>query len=400
MRYYTSSFNIDRPTTALFQPALIRRQPSIVEIGDPWGRYGSGIGLGSMAAFSGMGEFYERRHFFTEVPSHRLGLLQETLSKKECSTFLKAFEQTLTPSVDSDSLNTHLFRKTRVKRLKDFSECEIPTVCLSISPAGLHMDNYIFPVRDTCGCSFHWNLEKAIFGALRESIERQFLLRYWLTGISTKKLDISEYSAHLNHSNSSSLLHALKSEGELTALDITDSRFPGRCVIVVYGKNDVLSSVQYCTGMAYSHTTESALEKAVYELWQTFRYIRNFCFSDAIPKDIKDPYLRHFLSCNSYSTYLEMTNSTSSSLENSAPSTTPLTLTTLKAAISDTNIDGYLYITPTKISKNPHFFCKYISPHSFMHMNNSANLNLKNSYSQSFLHMIIKSHLSTMVPFP
>lgn len=361
MRYATRSFNIDQPSTALLQPALLRHQPNVVEIGDYWGRYGSGIGLGNSAGLAGLGEYYERRHFFSEVSSHRTALLHETLEPREMLDFSAAFQQTMVTSEEPEALAKHCFNKTAVKRLSDFSDCEIPTVCLSISPHKLEADNNFHPVRDTCGCSFHWNLEQSIFGALRESIERQFLLRFWLTKQCESELNLSNYRSRMKHSGALPLLDALESAGNVFALDITDQRFPGKCVIVLYGTDNPKHFVHYCAGMAYSHSTVSALEKAIYELWQTFRFIRNFHSSKGKMEMIKDPYLHHFLKINDYSTYLETKDIVPLQAVQEPPEIKPLTTSTLITAIQQADISGFLYIKPTKISRTPYFFCKYVS---------------------------------------
>lgn len=400
MRYFTHSFNVNQPTTALFQPSLLRDNPDIVEIGDFWGRCGAGIGSGTFAGLSGLGEYYERRHFFSEVASHRKAVLEDTLEDHETSFFKSALLQTMVTSKNSASLMAHDFQKTTVIRLKDFSPCEIPTVCLSISPANLDPDNQFHPVRDTCGCSFHWNLENAIFGALKESIERQFLLRFWLTAEPAKKLDLANCISILEKSGCLTLFNALTSFGDITALEITDLGFPGTCIIVIYGSDVPEHQVHYCAGMAYSDSLEKALEKAVYELWQTFRFIKKFhLFNNEISK-IKDPYLRHFLSCNKYSTYLEIVDMSPKAISQAERKAALLNIHTLREAVLQADLDGYLYILPTRVSQRTHFFCKYISPKTFMHMNNASFNNIINNYSKRFRSKINTTRQQTMVPFP
>jgi len=400
MRYFTRSFNIDQPTTALFQPALLRHHPHVVEIGDFWGRYGSGIGLGNSAALSSLGEYYERRHFFSEVSSHRKSLLSDTLEDQETTNFTRAFQQTMLSSKTPDSLYSHMFHKTSVKRLSDFSNCEIPTVCISISPTNLGNDNRFHPVRDTCGCSFHWNLENAILGAIKESIERQFLLKFWLTKKCNHELNLPDYHSRLPLSGALPILQALASSGSVTALDISDENFPGKCIIVLYGASAPEHHVHYCAGMAYGDSQEAALEKSIYELWQTFRFIRNFHTFNNDIESIKDPYLRHFLNINNHSTYLNIANNLITSDTKSQTPTKPINTNTLVSAIKQSGISGYIYIKPTKISRRTYFFCKYVSPTAFMHMNNSSHLNIQNKYSDNFIHQIDETRQSSMVPFP
>ena len=186
----------------------------------------------------------------------------------------------------------------------------------------------------------------------------------------------------------------------MTALDISDGNFPGKCIIVLYGTSTPEHFVHYCAGMAYSDSEETALEKSIYELWQTFRFIRNFhTFNNDINK-IKDPYLRHFLNINTYTTYVDIAKNLITSETNSRLPAKPINSNTLINSIKQADISGYIYIKPTKTAKRPYFFCKYISPKAFMHMNNSSHLNIKNKYSENFIHQIDKARQNAMVPFP
>ncbi len=64
------------------------------------------------------------------------------------------------------------------------------------------------------------------------------------------------------------------------------------------------------------------------------------------------------------------------------------------------NIDGYFYVNSTDISGELYFFCKFVSPDMFLHMNNSEGINLVNKYSRSFTGEIIDLRRRVMVPFP
>ncbi|QIM56522.1 hypothetical protein [Pseudomonas veronii] len=77
--------------------------------------------------------------------------------------------------------------------------------------------------------------------------------------------------------------------------DISDARFPGVCILVVYGQSKENHHVNYCAGMSYSATLSDALEKSILELWQTYRFMDLFKSVDSDEKRIEDYYLRYFL---------------------------------------------------------------------------------------------------------
>lgn len=242
----------------------------------------------------------------------------------------------------------------------------------------------------------------AILAAIKETLERLILLRCWLTKTCTKAISLAEATSALSTRPSKKLLKALSNAGDITLLDLTDKRFPGRCVLACYGDDSATTKpVRFCAGMSYASDLESALEKSLIELWQTFRYMHSFFSAAKDINTVENSYLRHFLSCNRYSTYSAMTSVTSASAQygnehDQKNFDTGTLMRTLKAL----KFDGYLYVTTTACAKRTIYFCKYTSPNLFLHMNNSSHFKLDNRYSQDFQHQLISERLSTMVPFP
>ncbi|UVJ42289.1 YcaO-like family protein [Pseudomonas sp. LS1212] len=396
-------FNIETsafyPGSLSYQPSAMTGLPNSIEIGNYWSIHGSGIGDGTTAQTTALGEFFERRHFYMEVTADSSSTLSDALCKEESNDFIAAFTQTSTEALSENSLVTHAFNMSTVVRTKDFSTCLIPTVCLSLSFFENTMDNSIYPARDTCGCSFHSSAEQAIFGAIKESLERQFLTRFWITGNCSRIIDNSIGSDWLSHSTERHLFKALCCAGEVTIIDITDENFPGTCLLLVYGCSDQMRNVQYCAGMSYNNSPQSALEKALLELWQTYRFIDRFRETSSTLKDIDDPYLIHFLKCNEFKTYKNII-ATNESLHSPPPEKHEFNASTLINEIRNKELNGYLYLRPLKIMGQFFYFCKFTSPNLFMHMNNSSNINLSNRYSKAFSESFIPNRLTTMVPFP
>lgn len=398
MNFYNE---IHSPTTSDFErlrPSAVRHLPHSVECGSRWQTYGSSSGWSSAVYACAVGEQFERKHFYLDIPTHDKNLLEVGLSNRENREFVEAFSQTTNDSLHLD-ISSHHFSRTRVFRVSDLTQCLIPTICISIAQLGNSPDNQFYPMRDTCGCSSHTTLDKAILGALKESLERQFLLRYWLTKICKKKISIRHARELLTHSPSLALFNLLAKTGDVALLDITDHRFPGTCLLFCYGYGGSNSSnVRYCAGMAYASTPQISLEKSVCELWQTYRHMNSLSPDDPAPAD---PYLKHFLSCNTYDTFKEMSTPT-----DYYSSATPVSrncrfnIQTLTTAIKNLSLNGYLYISSTPTTNKHIYFCKYLSPNMFLHMNNAQHFNIANRFSKSFFSDIKHSQTLTMVPFP
>ncbi|BCX67474.1 YcaO-like family protein [Pseudomonas izuensis] len=387
------------PGALICQPACLLSFPSSVEVEDSWLNGGSGIGNGSSSIKSALGEYFERRHFYMEVKSDTVGDINFSLRAEEADQFLYAFSQTNDSNLTSAQLSSHLFNLTKVYRTSDFSSCYIPTACISLNYRGIESENVIYPLRDTCGCSFHWSFEKAAFGAIKESLERQFLTKFWMTKKCSGLISDNDTKAALDGSRAKALYDALSKSGELAVIDISDPGYPGVCLLTVYGQENKKRHVQYCAGMSYAGTLSDSLEKSIYELWQTYRFVDLFKAIESDEDEVEDPYLSYFLSCNTYETFKEVT-SIEVGQGATQKSILDFSLTGLLLKLEEQGVDGYLYVNTVTINDSLYYFCKFVSPDLFLHMNNSKNINISNKYSESFIGQILTDRKNTMVPFP
>ena len=397
MNNYREIHHPTEPDFQFIQPNAVNHFPHSFEEGSRWDTYGSSSGWTSAISKPAHGEYLERKHFYLDIPVHDTNDLNSYLSEQEANEFIKAFIQTtISPT---PQLENHKFNLTNTIRISDFTECKIPTICISLSPTTNTLDNPIYPLRDTCGCCAHTTLEKAIYGALIEAYERQFLLKFWLTKKYTEKITLADAGQALLQSPSHQLFHSLSNCGELSIFNISDTRFPGFCAILCYGnETGSISGVHYCSGMAYAQDITKTLEKATIELWQTYRFMHSFIARNKQITDLSDPYLRHFLECNNYETYIQILSSTAWTIHESNPAL--LTTKSLITTIRSLKLDGYLYINTTPHKNSRIYFCKYVSPHTFLHMNTSANINTQNRYSEHFSESTDMKQLLKMVPFP
>jgi len=387
------------PTHIVYQPSCLTHMPPCVEINDVWGNGGSGIGQGSRAMATALGEYFERRHFYMEIIPDASGRLDESLTKKEAQKFYDAFAQTCRAGLKTTNSRKHRFNLTKVYRTSDFSCCYIPSALLSLGDHLIENDSQFYPLRDTCGCSFHRSPELAIFGSLKEQLERQFLIKFWLTKSCKKIFAQSEVFDALQKSTALLIYRSLIQSGEITIIDISDQAYPGLCVITVYGNSNKAMAVRYCAGMAYAATIEEALEKSILELWQTFRFMQTFAVTSNNIEEIHDSYLRYFISCNEYETYKNITTTTEK-INTPRVQSTGFATETLIRALNANGFTGYLYAKPIIIEDATYYAAKYVSPDLFLHMNSSKHINFINSYSESFLKDVCPDRKNVMVPFP
>ncbi|WP_409488636.1 YcaO-like family protein [Pseudomonas promysalinigenes] len=384
----------------LLRPSAVTDLPHSVECGSRWQTYGSSSGWSSEVIARARGEYFERKHFYLDIPVNDTNKLANGLSTEEVHEFTDAFTQTSVYGSDT-RFHLHLFDRTAVYRITDFTTCKVPTACLSITECRNNADNNYYPMRDTCGCSAHLKIENALIGAIKESLERQFLLRFWLTLKFKKNLSYEAAYTLLESRPSSTLFRELARSGDLLILDLTDDRFPGTCILLCYGNMHPKAKVQYCAGMAYTDTANNALEKAVLELWQTFRYMQAIDNDEQLANEPQDPYLKHFLACNSYETFQEIAKATAyESSESFTTNHRAFDCHSLLNTLRRLDLNGYIYIAQQNCTRTKFYFCKYFSPNLFLHMNNAHHFNLKNKYSSQFLDHIIQHQLSKMVPFP
>jgi ribosomal protein S12 methylthiotransferase accessory factor YcaO len=400
MKIINSMQKPDLPGTLLLQPAGLLALPNAAEVSDVLSVNGSGVGGGSNSIKTALGEYFERRHFYREILSKKKGVLGEFLTDTEVASFTGAFRQTASSRISIEALEAHRFTLSQVVRTLDFSTCFIPTICISLSSHGLQNDNFIYPRRDTCGCSFHWRADFAFLGAVKEYLERQFLLKFWLTKRCRSRVCLIRIAELLVHGNVKHLYDLLAASGEIAVFDISDSTFPGVCILVVYGRSKDRHHVKYCAGMSYAPSMAEALVKSILELWQTYRFINLFESTDADPNKVEDDYLRYFLECNSYETYQEVSDVLVSGGDKEERGAVDFTLLTLLSVLNDQGVAGYLYSRQSKVNGVAGVFCKYVSPDLFLHMDSSQNINGVNKYSKRFAAEILPSRMGKMVPFP
>ncbi|MFS0828159.1 YcaO-like family protein [Pseudomonas phoenicis] len=384
------------PDFSFLQSSALCTYPHSVESGSRWDTYGSSSGWGSNLWFSALGEYVERKHFYLEVLPDFCARLGEVLRAAEVVDLVNAFVQTSTHATRFRIMDA-MFSMTAVCRMEDYSACHIPTALLSLTPTVQTMGDEFYPVRDTCGCSAHTTVQAAIYGAIKESMERQFLLRFWLTRKFNVNVGESEALALTQGCSEGHLYRQLSQCGDLQILDISDPDFPGTCFFLCYGSSVGVNGVYYCAGMSYAESRSEALRKSLVELWQTYRFMYSFNANRRSLSELKDPYLVHFFNCNKYETFEAIQGFAS---RDYVPDSGRLNVGGLIDSMRSNALGGYIYLRQIGFGVEKKFVCKFTAPRIFLHMNNAMGSNLKNDYSSRFWNEVDKNQLNNMVPFP
>lgn len=386
------------PRHVWLQPSHIRGLPHTIVSTNSDHFAGSGVGFGIDALDTSVGEFLERHHFYRDVEQSSTAKLSAVLHPREAHEFIDALTKTCGRRYSRNFLEEHIFSMVPAFRMKDLTPCQIPRACVTLDYGHGGIDDDIYPNRDTCGCSFHLNAEQALFGSIKEYVERQLLLKCWLTNTCNRVLETSEILNTLSAHRARHLFSYYTSLGKLKILDISDPQFPGSCILVLYGNPSDDHPVKYCAGMGFAQSLASSLEKALIELWQTFRFMSNFLSSGRSADQIKDGYLKYFISCNTFSTYVRW-----ASTENTGSASTnnkTFCLSEFIDSLNRTGANGYFYISVRRRLNKNYVFSKFISPCFFLHMNNAHGCNLDNHFSRNFKNNVCPYRLNSMVPFP
>jgi len=383
------------PAIMVMSPKLNRNMPAFSQVWD-YERITPASAAGeTLKSIQGaIGEYFERRHFFNEIVAGDKKTLYEMMTLPAADAFTEAFVQT--SSQVEEAVRNHRFKTTRAFNLFSLEKQEIPAVIIALDNITAADDLIFYPDRDTCGCSFHGNLNDSMEGALCEFMERQSLLLYWLQGKANTEIS-GEIITGINYLDE--ILSSLRSEGTIRIFDITLPGAPGHAVLTLYGTTNKDSQVKYSTGLSYAGSLKKALCKSVTELWQSYICMHNFFIGGYTDDDIIDSYQRHFMSCNKYESFTDLCENTTlrkpgrvSPLENHSLESD------LLSHLEKISRNIFVYYARERVSDNLVWYTKIVSPDFFLHMNGSGAINFNNK-----LYSVgngIKQRESKMVPFP
>lgn len=358
----------------------------------------SAVGTTLEAICGTIGEFLERRHFFNEVIPDKLLTLSDMVPIEAEDAYSAALMQTAQEKL-RPSIRSHQFSCNQVFNLFSHAQVYAPSVFISLSNYDFSEDIGFLPSRDTTGCAAHLRLDAALDGALKELIERQSLLRYWITKQVQQELITMENVKYLKR-DVQELIKNLQKSGSLKIYDITIPGFPGYAVISLYGADDS-HIVQYCTGLSYSYSAVSAIEKSILELWQSYAFLYYFKVGGYDIEDISDNYQRHFWLSNKQETFILMTKEKPlrEVLLTDFLARPEATRHELESHLKTITKNIFCYARSESLKDILIWYVRIFSPDLFIHMDFSSPINQENSIS-SECPIVYADRISSMVPFP
>lgn len=384
---------LEQPSLAVLDSNLSTRLPRFSWAIDRVGTATSGAGLALDSMQRALGEYYERRHFYFEVRGEKRASLSSLEDLDLQVALSRCFEQTAHVEVLSD-ISKHDFNLSRVLMLPEWKYTWLPTVMFSVTGNELGKDKKFLPRSDTTGCAVHFTLDKAILSAFKELVERQYLLRYWLTG--GWATDVT--SALCNRLSGASLHLAEKLDklGTIRFLELAGGEIGGAIILAVYrGAGD--PSVRYCVGLAYDGSIQAAGDRALKELWQSYIFLRNMAHRPDAASRVHDRYHTYFLDCNRLDVADAMIGSGHfSSSDRSSVTENQQILESICSRFGRI----YAYVREIRLIRRRLWCVRAVCPEAFLHIDNSSNFNLNCKFSQPFLDRVLPIRSQTMVPFP
>ncbi|MDF3834644.1 YcaO-like family protein [Cupriavidus basilensis] len=392
LRFHGTGYGM--PLVATLDANLSTRLPRFSWASDRLAVATSGAGLAMDSLRRCMGEYFERRHFFHEVR----GLERKTLKDMHDSSLQvllhEIMSQTSIPEM-IERIDEHQFQISRAVTIPDFKEAELPTIFFSVSGVGIEADKGFVPARDTTGCAVHFLLPKAIDGAVRELIERQYLLRYWLT--ARGGIDVTDVVLQRLSPSAIGLTRRLTSVGTVKFIELATGEVEGAVVLAVYrGRND--PRVRYCVGLSFDVSTRRAADRALKELWQSYIFLHNMVRKEDIERLVHDSYHTYFLECNR----LDVADAMLQGITRIATGFPDgdSTECTLLHSVYQRFGTMYLYVNQVRVRDRSLWCVRAVCPSAFLHIDNSRHLNLRNRFSEHFLADIHVERVRKMVPFP
>lgn len=389
LRYFGDGLSM--PWRAVLDANLSTTLPRFTWATNRLGTSTSGSGLADDSLRRALGEYFERRHFYHEVRGDATGPLATVQDDSLRQAIIKAFHQTATAAA-RERIGTHCFTLSTVVKLPTFEPTNVPSILFSITGNLLAGDDDFFVCRDTTGCAAHFELPRAVEGALREFAERQYLLRYWLTAQGAA--DVSSAVAGRLSPTASNLVEKLRRSGEIHFLDISHGELAGSIILAVYrGSRDI--QVRYCVGLSCDVSPASAADRAVKELWQSYLFLRNMANKADAKALVHDRYHTYFLECNTIATADAMLSgiAPASAAESGRPSG-------LTKSIHARFQHLLCYLKQTDVLSRRLWCVRVVSPEAFLHMDNSRQFNRDCAFSDAFRTNILPSRQHVMVPFP
>ena len=395
-----------QPARVVLDATLGTRRPRYAWATSRTGASASGSGLAADSLVRTLGEYFERRHFYHEVRGQARGTLDACRQNEPGESLVGDLHHALAQTCQPDRLSLlrqHAFRLSPVVRLPEWRAVSAPTVLFSVGGPGLEDDSAYLPNRDTTGCAAHFDLARALQGAMREFVERQYLLRYWLVGAGGR--DVTPAALAGLCPLGTLLAQHLAQRGELRFIELSLGEVAAAIVLAVYrGEPD--GPVRYCVGLSCTADIGSAADRALRELWQSHVFLTNMAEPGAEAL-VHDRYHRYFIECNTMDTARELLAGApyadaeaNGSLGAPEAGTCSPSDEAFAASVHRRFGPLLAYIAQTTVLHRRIWCVRVLSPRAFLHLDNASHFNLDCAFSRDFAALIRPERLTRMVPFP
>jgi hypothetical protein len=358
----------------------------------------SSIGSGNNCDFhnsilKATGEYLERHYFYHEINSQQRGILK--FDNKDLYQSFKTLFYAINNSFNA--WHKHKWHLSEFKNIFTTQSIALPTALVSLAN-NLATDRQYIPYIDSCGQAVHNSTEKSLHAALTEFLERQALIRTWLSKNAVLQITMDQ----LPNDNLGNLMHRLQAAGELYIFNIS-ADLPGYVILSLYFSNDIRDNVQYSIGLSADFNPYTALYNSIIELWQTYNYIYINTEQQEHMGD-KYRYLSNLLDFNLYNTKKLFNFCINSDINTIKLSQFLQHLSfnyykTLQYLQKISNFIFYYQHTASFMGTQLHF-TKIISPDFYLHMNLPNHCNGNNKYAR--IHGIDSLDLANIsaIPFP
>lgn len=344
-------------------------EPSVFGASDDSRIQGHGFGYGPDIHLKAFGEYMERFVAFRNIASNGGATIDELNISRETKYALKA---AITEACGAGQLGTslaaHRFETVAVLDMRTGQNVRLPRILFTLHAT---TDQQFIPTRDTSGSALHSNKEMAFQNAVLEFVERQSLAAMWASG-RCQALSVLE-PGDVEDPMIKVLLQRLTTRGTLNCYNISFLK-GAHVLFVVYSARSESDFVQFACGACAALTRQSALAKALTEVWQTSILLPQMEFFDTTEyggTELKEA----FQKANRRDFELDLEVAPLSSVNDEDGS-----LDELKKSLFEITPSLFAFSQSHYVGLNRLTFCKIFSPDFFIHMNPGPGNNNQNRW--------------------
>lgn len=292
------------------------------------------------------------------------------------------------------SLDHHPFRVRRGFTFLDGEPRFLPEVILTLETS--HPDRSYYPLSDSVGCGFQHTPQLSILTAFMEWFERQSILLHWLTGFIEDEWKVQP--EHLDPC-ACRLWKRLNEAGILRAFEI--SPFPGiSCSLLILTAPESYP-VRFSVASAASFHPQEALESALLECWQTYRFLIGHPPGTPVPPEM-DFYQADFLQKNHPETCYQFPAWHHPLIRKPLPvnELSPIQpFDIIAGCLGRFDLNPVLYLDQIRRGSRIGCLSKVVEPRGFLNMS-IAHSNVDNALLDHLNLSLIPENASSQLPFP